>query len=95
MIEYNSMFEKKIDRLKSTLSGRLKLLNMFKQLVDKNYSPVTMENIKIDIESEHEVTDFIIRNNEHIDSCLIKCVEDWFSRNSPEWKRRRIQQYFK
>ncbi len=95
MIACNSMFDKKIDRLKSTLDGRLRLLNMFKKLIEKSYKPLTMDNIKLDLESEEEITDFIVKNNEYIDGALIRCMDDWFKKNGSEWQKKRIEQYFK
>ena len=92
---YSSMFDSKIDRLQSTLKGRLNLLNMVKKLIEKNYVPLTLENIKIDIESESDIINFIIKNNDYMDSFLIGCMEEWFLKNGTKWQKNRISKYFK
>ena len=41
----NYNFDSKIIRLQSTLFATIKLINVFKKLIDKNYMPLTLKNI--------------------------------------------------
>lgn len=57
----------RISRLKSTLQGRLNLINLFKSSIDKNYVKLTLQNIGVNTESEFEMTNFMIKNNKDIE----------------------------
>jgi hypothetical protein len=80
----------RINRLKSTLKGRLNLLNIFEPLADKNYKPLTLENIDIDITSEYQITNFMLKNNDRIEY-LELYLSDFFNKNGSRWQKSRLK----
>ena len=88
--EYHSLFDLKINRLKSSLQGRINLLNLMAPMVDKNHKHLTMENIKIDVNSEKEIQDYLIKNTNYIESFLSGYMQDWFLSNGTEKQKKRV-----
>lgn len=83
-------FDSKIIRLQSTLFARIKLVNMFKRLVDKNYIPLTLKNININIEDDRDIERFMIRNTNWVESVLDNQVKDWVINNGSDFQKNRI-----
>jgi hypothetical protein len=83
-------FDSKIIRLQSTLFARIKLVNMFKRLIDKNYIPLTLKNININIEDDRDIERFMIRNTNWVESVLDNQVKDWVINNGSDFQKNRI-----
>lgn len=79
----------RIVRLQSTLKGRLNILNMFEPLVNDKYKPLTIRNIKIDIKNEHEIVNFLLKNNDRIDY-LSEAVSDLLFKEGTQWQKSRL-----
>lgn len=93
--EYDYSFDTKIKRLQSTLFGRLTLVNVFKKLTDKNYIPLTLKNISVNIESQDEIERFLLKSTDWIESRLVHQVRDWMINNGSDFQKNRVLEYFK
>ena len=93
--EYDYSFETKLSRIQSTLFGRLKLVNSFKILTDKNHVPLTLKNIDVNIESEREIEKFLLKSTDWIERKLVIQVKDWIINNGSSWQKDRVSKYFK
>jgi len=96
MLKENNFFlsnqdfpDERMVRLLSTLKGRLNILNIFEPLVNNKYKPITTENIKIDIKSEYEIVNFLLKNNDRIDY-LYEHITDLFTKNGTSWQKSRL-----
>jgi len=83
-------FDSKIIRLQSTLFARIKLVNMFKRLIDKNYIPLTLKNININIEDDKDIERFMIRNTNWVESVLDNQVKNWVINNGSDFQKSRV-----
>jgi len=75
----------RISRLQLTLQNRLNLINLYEKSINKNYIPMTIKNIEIDIESEFEIVNFIDKNIKHIEK-----LKNWFNKNGTVWQKDRL-----
>jgi len=91
--DYN--FDSKIIRLQSTLFARIKLVNVFKKLIDKNYIPLTLKNINVNIENKDEIERFMIKSTNWIESSLTTQVKNWVINNGSDFQKSRVSEYFK
>ncbi len=80
----------RINRLQLTLQNRLNLINLYEKSINKNYIPMTIKNIEIDIESEFEIINFIGRNIKHIEK-----LKNWFNKNGTIWQKDRLSKKIK
>lgn len=83
-------FDSRIIRLQSTLFARIKLVNMFKRLIDKNYIPITLKNININIDNEDDIERFMIRNTNWVESVLDNQVKNWVINNGSDFQKSRV-----
>ncbi len=88
--EYDHSFDTRLSRLQSTLFGNLKLVNMFKRLIDKNYIPLTLKNIDVNIDSESEIENFLLKSSLWVEHKLSKEIENWVIDNGSEWQKSRL-----
>lgn len=88
-------FDSKIIRLQSTLLGHIKLINVFKKLIDKNYIPLTLKNINVNIENKDEIERFMIKSTNWIESSLTTQVKNWVINNGSDFQKSRVSEYFK
>ena len=91
--DYN--FDSKIIRLQSTLFSRIKLINVFKKLIDKNYIPLTLKNINVNIENKDEIERFMIKSTNWIESSLVNQFKNWAINNGSDFQKSRVSEYFK
>lgn len=91
----NYNFDSKIIRLQSTLFARIKLVNVFKKLIDKNYIPLTLKNINVNIENKDEIERFMIKSTNWIESSLVNQFKNWSINNGSDFQKSRVSEYFK
>lgn len=82
--------DERMVRLNDTLKGRLNLLNIFEPLINKSYKKMTINNIKINIKSEYEVVNFLLKNNDRIDYLNLQ-VSELLLKNGTQWQKSRIK----
>jgi hypothetical protein len=85
----NQSFDSRSERLRSTLIGRLNLLNIFMPLVSSRHVYSTIDNIGIDTNNEHEIVKYLDESNEYIDSFLLEYTEDWIVKYGSKWQKNR------
>lgn len=75
----------RINRLQSTLINRLNLINSYEKSINKNYIPMTIKNIGINIDNEYDIINFMEQNNKHIEK-----LKNWFNKNGSSYQKCRL-----
>jgi hypothetical protein len=83
-------FDEKIDRLRSTLQGRLNLINACKSAASKDHIPITLINLGINSNCELEILRYLEESNYYIESTLCGLMDEWFLKNGTQWQRNRV-----
>jgi hypothetical protein len=86
----NNNFDEEIVRLRSTLKGRIKLLNKFEKALNPNYSKVTMKGMGVDINDKEQILEFMEHNNKYIEQHLIPNIKKWVTTHGTKWHRERM-----
>jgi hypothetical protein len=84
--------DNRMSRLKSTLKGRLLLLNMFGPIIDNNYIHKTVDNIDVDIQNEFEIVRFLQKSSLQVNK-LSENITNFISKNGTRWQKNRILLY--
>lgn len=86
----NNNFDEEIVRLRSTLRGRINLLNKFEKALNPNYSRITMKGMGVDINDKDQILEFMAHNNQYIEEHLLPNLKKWITTNGKKWHRDRM-----
>lgn len=86
----NISYDNEIERLRSTLIGRLNLLNYFNRFL-KIEGELTINNIDVDISNKDEITKYLLKSFKYVEKVLGPQVFDYVIKNGTMWEKGRIQ----
>jgi hypothetical protein len=77
--------ESELKRTFSTFKNRINLWNFYERVLDRDYRPKSLNEIKVNVKDKDEMVNYIISNNKRIDT-----IRDYLKRHGTTAQRAKL-----